>query len=156
METRQPDNPGVIIRPPRLFLGALALGLILDYFKPAPWLPNTVQFPLGLALIAGGIALMGLAIGRFKAAGTNVPTPLPATALVEDGIYGHSRNPIYLAMTLIFGGIAVAANSLWLLLLLPVVLAVMRYGVIAREERYLAGKFGEPYWAYKARVRRWI
>ncbi len=150
------DNPGVIVRPPRLFLGALALGLVLDYFKPAPWLPMPVQYPLGLALIAGGIALLVLALGRFKAAGTNVPTPLPATALVEDGIYRYSRNPIYVALSLTFLGLATVANSAWLLLMLLPVLAVMRYGVIAREERYLADKFGEAYLNYKARVRRWI
>ena len=156
METTRPDNPGVIIRPPRLFLGALGLGLILDYFKPAPWLPMPVQYPVGLALIAAGVALMVLAIGRFKAAGTNIPTPLPAVALVDDGIYRHSRNPIYLAMTVIFLGLAILLNSLWLLLLLPAVLAVMHYGVIAREERYLADKFWGPYLSYKLRVRRWF
>ena len=156
MEAARPDNPGVIVRPPRLFLGALGLGLILDYFKPAPWLPVPVQYPVGLALVALGVTLMALAMGRFKAAGTNVPTPLPATALVDDGIYGRSRNPIYLAMTLIFLGLAVLFNSLWLLLLLPAVLTVMHYGVIVREERYLADKFGDAYLAYKARVRRWF
>ncbi|MDP7549325.1 MAG: isoprenylcysteine carboxylmethyltransferase family protein [Alphaproteobacteria bacterium] len=156
MEPASPDNPGVIIRPPRLYLGALALGLTLDYFKPAPWLPNQVQYPVGLAMIAAGIALAALAMRRFRAAGTNIPTPLPSTALVAGGPYRFSRNPIYLALTLIFLGLAAAANSLWLLLLLPAVLAVMHYGVVLREERYLGGKFGERYLDYKARVRRWL
>ncbi|MFP6746622.1 MAG: hypothetical protein VCD66_03360 [Alphaproteobacteria bacterium] len=65
METSEPDHPGVIIRPPRLFPGASALGLNMDYFKPAPWLPNPVQYPIGLALLAGGIALIALVFGRF-------------------------------------------------------------------------------------------
>jgi protein-S-isoprenylcysteine O-methyltransferase Ste14 len=59
-------------------------------------------------------------------------------------------------LTLVFLGLAALFNSLWFLALLPVVLAVMRYGVIAREERYLAGKFGHAYLEYKSRVRRWI
>ena len=46
------DNPGVVVRPPRLYLGALGPGLALDYFKPVPWLPMPVQYPVGLALIA--------------------------------------------------------------------------------------------------------
>ena len=107
-------------------------------------------------MIAAGIALAALAMRRFRAAGTNIPTPLPSTALVAGGPYRFSRNPIYLALTLIFLGLAAAANSLWLLLLLPAVLAVMHYGVVLREERYLGGKFGERYLDYKARVRRWL
>ncbi len=93
--------------------------------------------------------------GLFQA-GTNVPTPLPGTALVRDGIYGHSRNPIYLGLTLVFLGLAALFNSLWFLALLPVVLAVMRYGVIAREERYPTCKFGDAYLKYKSRIGRWI
>lgn len=156
MEATRTDNPGVIVRPPRLYLAALGLGLTLDYFKPAPWLPMPVKYPVGLALIAAGLGLMAMAMARFKAAGTNVPTPQPATALVTEGPYRFSRNPIYLAMTLIFLGLAAASNSLWLLLLLPIVLLIMHYGVILREERYLAGKFGADYAAYRARVRRWL
>jgi protein-S-isoprenylcysteine O-methyltransferase Ste14 len=59
-------------------------------------------------------------------------------------------------MTLIHAGIASLANALWAILLLPVVLVVVRRGVIERKERYLEGKFGEEYLSYKARVRRWI
>ena len=59
-------------------------------------------------------------------------------------------------MTLVFLGLSALFNSLWFLALLPVVLAVMRYGVIAREERDLAGKFSDAYLEYKSRVRRWI
>jgi protein-S-isoprenylcysteine O-methyltransferase Ste14 len=66
------------------------------------------------------------------------------------------RNPAYLAMTLIYAGIASLANALWATLLLPVALLVIQRGVIEREERYLEGKFGEEYLSYKERVRRWI
>ena len=66
------------------------------------------------------------------------------------------RNPAYLAMTLIYAGIASLANALWATLLLPVALLVIQRGVIEREERYLEGKFGEEYLSSKERVRRWI
>ena len=150
------NNPGVIARPTRLFLAALGMGLVLDYFKPVPWLPNTVQYPVGLMLIAGGVALLALAFRRFRNAGTNVPTYLPAKAVVTDGPYRLSRNPIYLGLVLIFLGLAVAIDSVWLLALLVPLLVIMHYGVIRREERYLEAKFGEPYLAYKNKVRRWF
>jgi protein-S-isoprenylcysteine O-methyltransferase Ste14 len=75
---------------------------------------------------------------------------------VTGGPYRFTRNPLYLSLTLIYGGITALANALPAALLLPVVLQVMRRGVIEREERYLEGKFGDEYLNYKARVRRWI
>jgi protein-S-isoprenylcysteine O-methyltransferase Ste14 len=63
---------------------------------------------------------------------------------------------MYVGFTLIYAGISAMANALPPLLLLPAVFAVMRRGVIEREERYLEGKFGDEYLRYKDRVRRWI
>jgi protein-S-isoprenylcysteine O-methyltransferase Ste14 len=53
-------------------------------------------------------------------------------------------------------GVALAVNSLALLVIIAPWAVVMRYGVIAREERYLEGKFGRDYRAYCRRVRRWL
>jgi protein-S-isoprenylcysteine O-methyltransferase Ste14 len=63
---------------------------------------------------------------------------------------------MYVALALLFEGVAVLADSGWLALLLVPYVAVLRMGVIVREERYLDWKFGEPYRAYGARVRRWL
>jgi protein-S-isoprenylcysteine O-methyltransferase Ste14 len=80
----------------------------------------------------------------------------PTTAVVTDGPYRFTRNPLYLSMTLIYVGITALANALAPVLLLPVVLQVMSRGVIEREEHYLERKFGAEYLSYKARVRRWL
>ena len=69
---------------------------------------------------------------------------------------GFSRNPMYIALTLLYLGIAIYFGLVWALLLLPFALATIHYGVIIREESYLERKFGEDYLAYKSRVRRWI
>ncbi len=96
------------------------------------------------------------AVRRFKAAGTSFHTHEPATAILSDGLYGVSRNPIYLALTAIYLGVGVMADAGWVLALLGPLLLVMHYGVIAREERYLERKFGDEYLRYRAKVRRWI
>jgi len=80
----------------------------------------------------------------------------PTTALVESWPYSFTRNPIYLAMTVVYIGISIFFNTLWPFLLLPLVLLVMQRGVIEREERYLDGKFGSDYADYRSRVRRWV
>jgi protein-S-isoprenylcysteine O-methyltransferase Ste14 len=66
------------------------------------------------------------------------------------------RNPIYLGMVLGLIGLAIAFNSLWLLMTLVPFALVIRYGVITREEAYLERKFGDVYRRYRARVRRWL
>ena len=80
----------------------------------------------------------------------------PASVLVNSGIYGWTRNPMYLGMALAYGGLAVLFNSLAALIVLPIVLAVVQTQVIAREEAYLERAFGREYLAYKSQVRRWI
>ncbi len=150
------DSPRVVVRPPLLYLAALLAGIAIDYFWPASLMRDATQYMAGPSLVVGGLALALAAMGRFRAADTNIPTPLPATALVTDGVYTASRNPIYLGLTLLYLGIGFTADNLWIIALVAPVLAVMRYGVIAREERYLEAKFADAYREYCARVRRWL
>lgn len=72
------------------------------------------------------------------------------------GPYRFTRNPGYVALALVFAGIAVLTGGVWILLMLVPTLVVIDRGVIAREERYLEESFGEEYRKYRSRVRRWI
>lgn len=92
----------------------------------------------------------------MRRASTAVNPSLPTTAIVSGGVFGLSRNPIYLSFTLLYCGIALLFNGLWAFLFLPPLIAVVHTGVIMREENYLEQKFGDEYLRYKARVRRWI
>lgn len=150
------DTAGVIARPPFILLAHFAAGFALDWFCPAPFLPAPVQYALGAALILCAGAFAGSAIIRFLRAGTNVPTNRPTTALVTTGPYRFSRNPIYVGMLLLLAGVGVAVDSVWIVALAVPFALVLRFGVIAREERYLEAKFADAYRAYRARVRRWI
>jgi protein-S-isoprenylcysteine O-methyltransferase Ste14 len=100
--------------------------------------------------------LAGAAAGRFWHARTTVLPHRTTTALVTSGPFRLTRNPLYLSLGLLMAGAAFAMNSLAMLTMLAPWAVVMRYGVIAREERYLEGKFGEDYRAYCQRVRRWL
>lgn len=152
------DNPGVIAPPPLVFAGFLALGFVLDVATGH----LGIRFPVWLGwiaaglLAAGSVALLTQALARLKSAGTRPEPWRPTTAIVTDGIYRYSRNPIYLAMALAYLAIVLAFDSIFGLLLLGPAIAVMQVGVIAREERYLETKFGAEYRRYKDTVRRWI
>ena len=150
------DNPDVIAPPPLIYAGALAKGLLLNWLYPLPVLPRGLRRGLGWPLIFGGLVIGVLGVREMRRAGTNVDPREPTTAIVTSGPYRFTRNPLYLSMTMIYGGITALANALPAALLLPIVLAIMRRGVIEREERYLERKFGDEYLDYKARVRRWI
>lgn len=150
------DNPGVIAPPPLIYAGALAAGLLLNRRRPIHFLPQGPWRLLGLPLAVGGLLIGLLGFREMSRAGTNVDPYKPSTTIVEAGPYQYTRNPLYVGMTLMYTGISALANALPPILLLPAVLAVMRRGVIEREERYLEGKFGSEYLAYKTRVRRWI
>ena len=150
---------GVIARPPLLFLAALLLGFAADRLLPVPFtVPggDPVRWTVAGSFILTGLALAAAGIRNFYRAATPVPTNEPTRALVTTGIHGWSRNPIYVGLFLVYGGIGIAASSPWVLVLaLPLAIAI-RYGVVAREEAYLERRFGDAYRDYKACVRRWL
>jgi protein-S-isoprenylcysteine O-methyltransferase Ste14 len=149
------DTANVIVRPPIAWAIAVLAGLALNWLMPLPFLPAAAGW-LGAIVFALALALFAWAIATMTRAGSNVQTRLPTTTIVETGPYRFTRNPIYLGMVLGLIGLAIAFNSLWLLVTLVPFAFVIRYGVITREEAYLERKFGEVYLAYKSRVRRWL
>ncbi len=149
-------SPGVVARPPLIFLGFILAGLAGEVVWPSPVLPGLPSWPVGLAMVAVGVALVGVAARQFRRAGTSIQTSKPSQALVIAGLYRFSRNPIYIGLSLIHAGLGIWAGSLWILAMLMPALLVIRLGVIAREERYLEAKFGDDYRRYRTAVRRWL
>ena len=150
---------GVVGRPILFFPAGILVGLVLDRLLPLPFaIPETDRVPwiVGGPLILIGLVLFAAGVRNFSRAATPLPTNQPARVLVTTGIYGWTRNPIYLGFLLVYGGIGVATQSPWVLILtLPLAITV-RYGVVAREEAYLERRFGDAYLDYKRRVRRWL
>lgn len=143
-------------RPPVVYLAFIAIGSGLEFAWHLPLLPHALAAPLGILVVVGAVVLFASSVGRFRAAGTPVPGNEPTTAVVRAGPYRFSRNPIYLAFTLLHLGIAIWINSLWLAATLIASVAVMAWVVIPREEKYLERRFGAEYLAYKKSVRRWL
>ncbi|HKU62357.1 MAG TPA: isoprenylcysteine carboxylmethyltransferase family protein [Gemmatimonadales bacterium] len=156
MPDRSPDSPGVLVWPPVLYGGAFLLGVVLGKLLPLGRLPPAPARIVGAMCVVAGLAIAYWGEQVMHRAGTNVRPDRPSTALVMDGPFRYTRNPLYVGLTLLYAGVGLLIPSTWPLLLLVPVLLVMRWGVIAREERYLEGKFGEPYRVYVRRVRRWL
>jgi len=150
------DNPNVIAPPPLIFLSGLLIGGLITWFFPSEFLPKSLAVILGTALAVAGLTIIVTTILQMRRAKTNVEPWKPTTAILDGGLYGISRNPIYAAMCLIYLGVSFLFNSFWFLPPLVPVLLIVHFGVILREEKYLERKFGEEYLNYKNRVRRWI
>jgi protein-S-isoprenylcysteine O-methyltransferase Ste14 len=151
------DTANVLIRPTIAWPVAALAGLALDWIIPMPFVPAAVPASwFGAIVFVLALALFAWAIATIRRAGSNVPTDSPTTAIVDTGPYRFTRNPIYVGMMLGLAGLAVAFDSLWLLILLVAFAFVIRYGVVAHEEAYLERKFGDVYRRYRVRVRRWV
>jgi protein-S-isoprenylcysteine O-methyltransferase Ste14 len=151
------DTANVIVRPPIAWALAVLVGLTLQWVVSLPFMPASVPAGWigGIAFVLA-LALFVWAIATMTRAGSNVPTNLPTITIVETGPYRFTRNPIYLGMFLGLVGLAIAFDSLWLLVMLVPFTLAIRYGVVAREEAYLERKFGDAYRQYRARVGRWL
>jgi protein-S-isoprenylcysteine O-methyltransferase Ste14 len=154
--TEERDNPGISVPPPLIYVVPLVLGLMLDRRRQGPFLPRGVARGLGLALLGGGAVLNGWFLRTIRKTDVPIRTDKPVPRLTTEGPFRYSRNPSYLALAMIYAGIASLRNSLWAMLLLAPAVTVMQREVIGREERYLERTFGEEYLAYKGKVRRWV
>jgi protein-S-isoprenylcysteine O-methyltransferase Ste14 len=129
---------------------------VLHLLWPARLVPPPVSTPAGAIVTVLAIALFAAAVRTLRAAGTPIPGNRPTTTIVRAGPYRFSRNPIYLAFSLVQLGLALWVNSLALLITLIPAVALMSLVVIPREERYLEARFPSEYSPYKASVRRWL
>lgn len=150
------DRPGVAFHPPFLVIALLVAGWTLRQAQPFPVLPAEVARPAAAMLAGASFLLSSWAATTMLRAGTNIPTHLPAKALVRTGPYRFSRNPIYLSLAIGFAALAAWLNTGWYLLMGLLFVGLMNAGVILPEERYLSRKFGARYERYRSEVRRWL
>lgn len=154
----QGDAAAVRLPPPIAYVGAVLAGLLCQ------WLVAPLSFQLGLPLRIGaatlavglGLALIAAAIGLFRRSGQKPEPWKPTPEVVSSGVYRITRNPMYVGMALIQLGIGIGAQNGWILLLIPVALAVVYATAVRHEEAYLERKFGAGYLDYKRSVRRWL
>jgi protein-S-isoprenylcysteine O-methyltransferase Ste14 len=140
-----------------VYLVAVVLGGALEW----PWrislpLGSSARVVAGLAIGGLGVAAVAAAFGLFRSTGQDPAPWEPTPEVVSTGIYRFTRNPMYVGMGLLQAGIGIGFASAWILLLVPISLAVVYWTAVRHEEAYLEGKFGEAYLGYKERVRRWL
>jgi protein-S-isoprenylcysteine O-methyltransferase Ste14 len=153
------DRPDIIVFPPVIPLSTLAISCVLQWLVPLGLIANIDRgWRIGLGTIIVVAGLLTTSAGRRALVrhGTNVNPSQPTTALVTDGVFRRTRNPLYVGVSVALCGIALIFALDWLLLLMVPSCVILHFAVIRREERYLERKFGEAYRRYQERVPRYL
>ena len=149
------------IIPPAYLLTSLLLMFVLDSYLPVQNITMSAINYSGLIYIGILVGLCGFALTvsgtlYFKKSGTAIRPFETSTALVTDGPYRFTRNPMYLGLVLILIGTAIYLGSLSPIFVIPVFFLIIQEWFIKHEEPFLENIFGKEYQDYKVKVRRWI
>ena len=154
------DVPAQRILAPPVVLAAvcIALAMVAERYWPLPLFAGfeLLRITLSILAFAGFGLLLVLALRAFRQHQTTVDPYGKATAIVSTGPFRFSRNPIYVGLILVVMGFALAFNSAWQLAGAALLLLLLHFGVVLREERFLTAAFGDEYRSYTQRVRRWL
>lgn len=151
------DKPDVSIHPPTVFFAALIIGYTIRIFAGGYLpLPGAIAEAAGGLMMLASLVLMVAGVSVFSEKAEELRPATPSKALLTDGPYRYSRNPIYLAMVLFGAGFGVATQNLWIILTTTAAGLIINFFVIPPEETYLERRFGVDYREFKERVRRWV
>jgi protein-S-isoprenylcysteine O-methyltransferase Ste14 len=135
----------------------LLVGVIVTTSAGDPFsLPRHGSRPIGLVLCVLFAVWNGWTLATMAASRTAILPGGSTRTILDRGPFRFSRNPLYVGLIILDLGLALLWPSAWALLLVPVGIALLYWGAIAPEERYLSAKFGAEYDAYRRRVRRWL
>lgn len=154
--TAKDTDPNRRLMPPVYFLVTILLIAALHFSLPiatiiaAPWSYS------GAVVIGAGFLLVIVAARQFQTHATAIRPFEESSALVTDGVYRFSRNPMYLGLIAILAGVAILLGTLNSFLPIPFFAFLIQQRFILREEAMLAGNFGDRYCDYRREVRRWI
>lgn len=141
-------------RPPRIAMLLLLVAAIWHWFSPAP---AVMSFPLTAALlVVAGYGMMSWAWWQFQQREVAVCPTAETRALITDGLYGYTRNPMYLGIVMMLGGITLWFGTVPFAIATMLFFLTIQLAFCPFEERKLEASFCEDYIRYRTQVRRWI
>ena len=143
------------ILPPHVAIISLIIIIFLHYLMPTPLIQRPYNY-FGILFFAAGLLFLFLSFGIFKRKETPILPGQKPTALVIEGPYKFTRNPMYLGVTTALLGVAIFLGDI-LAFLAPIIFFIfVSIRFIPREEKLMESLFGKKYLDYKKKVRRWI
>ena len=143
------------ILPPHVAIGSLIVVILLHYLFPTPLIPKPFNY-FGILFFVAGLLILFWSFGLFKKKETPILPGKKPTALVIEGPYKFTRNPMYLGVTTALAGVAIYLGDI-LAILAPIVFFMfVSLRFIPREEKLMEKLFSKKYLDYKKKVRRWL
>jgi len=157
--TTTKSTPSRVPWPPILYLAAIAAAGVVNVLYPLPWIGEPLSdmlFAIGWIVLALAIVLFVAAVRALRRGATTIMPHRASEHLVTGGPFSFTRNPIYLADTMIIIAIGLIIGSIWFLVAALLAAIATTQLAIRGEERHLFERFGKRYRDYAAKVRRWI
>jgi protein-S-isoprenylcysteine O-methyltransferase Ste14 len=157
--TEPQSRPNVFPWPPVIYGIAILTGAFSGYVLPLPWPGSPLSdflFGIGMMLIAVALFIDFRTMQLMHQHKTTIMPNKGANHLVTSGPFGFSRNPIYLANTMLTVGAGLMSGIVWFLPFAAVAAIATQELAIKREEKHLAAKFPKAWTDYARKVRRWI
>jgi protein-S-isoprenylcysteine O-methyltransferase Ste14 len=151
-------GPGVYIPPPLFYVVTFIASVFIQ--KKIP-IDDTIFHGVAIRIVGVIFLVMALyfsmrSLRQFFLTKNTLILIKPASSLQTTGIYGTTRNPMYVGLGLLYLGITCFAGNWWNVILFPLLIIIIQEYVIKREEKYLELEFGQGYYDYKKIVRRWL
>jgi|SRR5680860_421877 len=155
---KKKDGPGVYLPPPLLYVFIFLFSVLVQKQFPLPiaFFTTNISFVSGVIFVIAGLCIVLPALIKFLRTKNTLIPFLPANSLQTTGIYSITRNPMYLGLLILYIGIGFLKGNFYTMMLIPLVILVVNYLVIIKEEKYLIRAFGNDFLEYIKNVRRWI
>jgi protein-S-isoprenylcysteine O-methyltransferase Ste14 len=151
-------GPGVYIPPPLFYILIFLASVFIQ--KKFPISDLLLRRPgikvTGVVFLIVALFFLARSLRQFFLTKNTIILIKPASSLQTTGIYGITRNPMYVGLAIIYLGIACFVGNWWTFILLPFLILIIQEYIIKREEKYLEIEFGQSFLNYKKNVRRWL
>jgi protein-S-isoprenylcysteine O-methyltransferase Ste14 len=154
--SEEKDNPGIITHPPVFYIAAVLISIGLNRLYALSLGDYEILETLAIVIASASIIILVMATKLFKDNSQSPSVHATSVKIYTGGVYGYSRNPIYVGATSLLIAAALYFSNGWMLISVLPILYIMTNLVIIKEEVYLEEKFGQEYMDYKKKVRRWI
>lgn len=152
------DSPGVYIPPPLFYVVTFLTAVFLQRKVPIDdsFFHSNLVRAIGILNFGIAFYFLSTSLTKFFKTRNTVVLIKPASSLQTSGVYGISRNPMYVGLIFVYLGVTCFIGNWWNIILLPLLILVIQLYVIRSEEEYLERAFGDQFLDYKKKVRRWL
>jgi protein-S-isoprenylcysteine O-methyltransferase Ste14 len=152
------DSPGVYLPPPLIYVLIFVTAVFIQrtFYIEDSFFHLTLTKGIAILFLIVAFYFMTTSLIKFFKTKNTVVLIKPAASLQTNGVYGISRNPMYVGLAFVYLGITCFIGNWWNIILFPLLILIIQGFVIKSEEKYLERAFGDKYLEYKRRVRRWL